>query len=182
MHYYRDGAAAGLDPTTFDNNVPSVAMELAAIRAVAYSYGQSPQIWCNEFGWNWYNASTDVNLTDSQVSSSSAISQYNTAMLDALRTGTGTKVMIFTSDPTAVVTTKNLQPGNVPTSVSSVQKSMTQTISGVYTYEPTWAVLQAYIAAHPSWAQFTPPTNSATIVSGTATATIVSATEMGTIG
>lgn len=153
FHYYRDSSTAGLDPTVSDANTPDIATELKTIRGIIAAHGQVQQVWCCEFGWNWYNANTDVNLTDSQVSSASQITQYTLAVYDALRTGGAAKGMLYTENPGAMVTVKGLLPGPVNTNVSSVQKSLTQTIAGVYTYLATWAALQSYGAQYPSFPQ-----------------------------
>src|SRR5579884_965783 len=155
FHYYRDGSSAGLDPNTQDSNTPSVATELATILAIIAQYGQHQQVWCCEYGWNTVNANTDQYGNSSQLVSQAVQAQYNQEMMDAMRLGGGSKVGIFTMDPTAQESIVSLPPAQgqnpVPTTVSTVQKSISQVVNNAYTYLLAYSAMATYIASYPAW-------------------------------
>lgn len=82
LHYYRDGSSAGANPNDQDKDTPSISTEMQTIRAAATAAGQSPEIWCNETGWDIYDDGTGQ-LDGLQNTLASGSGPYTTVALNA---------------------------------------------------------------------------------------------------
>src|SRR5579884_711179 len=167
FHFYRDGTAnydgtLVPDPTldTFNAdgsvNAPSVQRELSTLQSIIVSAGSQSKVWCTEFGWNLYNASTDTHASDSQVFTPAQDALYRQKVLDVFRLNGGSHALFYTIFPSAKVATKTLpasptDPTPTVVQTSTEQKSVKQFIGGVYTAFAGDTMLATYANGYLDW-------------------------------
>ncbi len=156
LHYYRDSNFSS-DPTQSNVDTPSIALAVNAIKNLAAGYGVlGLQVDIDEFGWNWFDDGSGTTT----VNPPNTIAQYYQALYDAGIAAGATHFLLFTEDPTALITIGAIPNSTSPKSI--FQQFPNGANPAIQLYNPAYYVTKMYaqnpltaFAVQPGYKQMT---------------------------